>query len=754
MDNKLPIYIQVFQGDAPAQVSKFTQENVIIGSGPAAHLRLDDHRVSRIHAMLKLEAGGQIKLSDLGWSDEGTILNGNKIAEEVVINEGDQVMIGSTVLQVFQNPPGEQSVGAPAPALEVPQPVAPMAPAAQPVEEDIFPEATEVMMSNPDPQAFGIPAQPAAVPAPAPVAPVAPAAPVAQPEFVAPPVQAEVPSTPSQDVFSQAGDIFSQPPAIEEEPAPAFEQPLAPAPVEPLTPAAPAPVVEQPVAAAPAYPQPQEALPPVEAAPVAAAPVAAAPSIAEPNADYNDTDFIDKGIIPEDQLPPNVRKNMVEEDPGKRSLRVKFVWNGTIIDIGNFTKPRVVTVGGHPLNDFSLSGSAFPEKANFPLIIPAGAGFGAFFTDQFTGYVQYQDGTTRTIDEMRNSLSMKKVDGIQGYVYELQENETFVLESGELSMEFSFHNATKGYAVAAHRNFDYMYWRITSASFIFHLAFILLFQFFPRGTSALTERILKGRFAKLIVVPPPEPPKRREKKFELKKKKVEKKKVEKKVSKEKVKDEGPVDQKTRDQQRIKKSGLLGLLNKGLGDMGPGGNLFGKAQNQQFLGKLLGTTGAGASFGMGFAGRGFGSGGGGGGGMYGGGSFGYGGRKRVYGRGGMNLRGRGKKKSIVRISPGRLSLQGSLSKAQIARVVRMHWYQIRYCYESQLRRNPNLSGKIVIKWVIAGTGYVQTAAVVQTTMNNERVENCIARRVRRWKFPQPKGGGIVVVNYPFLFRKAG
>lgn len=750
MDNKLPIYIQVFQGDAPAQVSKFTQENVIIGSGPAAHLRLDDHRVSRIHAMLKLEAGGVIKLSDLGWSDEGTILNGNKIAEEVVINEGDQVMIGSTVLQVFHNPPGEQAVGVPAPALEVPQPAAAVAAELPPAaEEDIFPEATEVMMSNPDPQAFGIPAQ-------------APAAPVYQePAAPAPiaPVQEELPPAPAQDVFSQPADIFSQPAQVEEiapapvEPAPVYQEPVAPAPVEP----APAPVMQaEPVAAAPQYPQ--EALPPapVEAAPapVAAAPVAMAPAIAEPLPGYNDTDFIDKGIIPEDQLPPTVRRDMVEEDPSKRSLRVKFVWNGTIIDIGNFTKPRIVTVGGHPLNDFSLSGSAFPEKANFPLIIPAGGGFGAFFTDQFTGYVQYQDGTTRTIDEMRNSLSMKKVDGIQGYVYELQDNETFVLESGELSMEFSFHSATKGYAVAAHRNFDYMYWRITSASFIFHLAFILLFQFFPRGTSALTERILKGRFAKLIVVPPPEPPKRREKKFELKKKKVEKKKVEKKVSKEKVKDDGPVDQKTRDQQRIKKSGLLGLLNRGLGDMGPGGNLFGKAQNQQFLGKLLGTTGAGAAFGMGFSGRGFGSGGGGGGGMYGGGSFGYGGRKRVYGRGGMNLRGRGKKKSIVRISPGRLSLRGSLSKAQIARVVRMHWYQIRYCYESQLRRNPNLSGKIVIKWVIAGTGYVQTAAVAQTTMNNERVENCIARRVRRWKFPQPKGGGIVVVNYPFLFRKAG
>ena len=36
------------------------------------------------------------------------------------------------------------------------------------------------------------------------------------------------------------------------------------------------------------------------------------------------------------------------------------------------------------------------------------------------------------------------------------------------------------------------------------------------------------------------------------------------------------------------------------------------------------------------------------------------------------------------------------------------------------------------------------------LGNPAAENCIAQAVRRWTFPQPKGGGIVIVSYPFVF----
>jgi hypothetical protein len=45
-------------------------------------------------------------------------------------------------------------------------------------------------------------------------------------------------------------------------------------------------------------------------------------------------------------------------------------------------------------------------------------------------------------------------------------------------------------------------------------------------------------------------------------------------------------------------------------------------------------------------------------------------------------------------------------------------------------------------------------VGSSTLKNAKVETCIAQAVRRWLFPKPKGGGIVIVSYPFVLRSAG
>jgi hypothetical protein len=45
-------------------------------------------------------------------------------------------------------------------------------------------------------------------------------------------------------------------------------------------------------------------------------------------------------------------------------------------------------------------------------------------------------------------------------------------------------------------------------------------------------------------------------------------------------------------------------------------------------------------------------------------------------------------------------------------------------------------------------------VADSSLRNEAVESCIVRAVRRWTFPAPDGGGVVVVNYPFLLDAAG
>ena len=97
------------------------------------------------------------------------------------------------------------------------------------------------------------------------------------------------------------------------------------------------------------------------------------------------------------------------------------------------------------------------------------------------------------------------------------------------------------------------------------------------------------------------------------------------------------------------------------------------------------------------------------------------------------------------------IQGGLDKDVIARVIEKHLGQIRYCYERQLSANPDLYGKVLVKFTISGTGSVSTQNIGLTTLKSAMVEGCILRRVSGWKFPTPKGGTQVRVTYPFLFK---
>ena len=170
-------------------------------------------------------------------------------------------------------------------------------------------------------------------------------------------------------------------------------------------------------------------------------------------------------------------------------------------------------------------------------------------------------------------------------------------------------------------------------------------------------------------------------------------------------------------------------------------------NSQGIGGVLGAKGVQVgSGGLGSSGSGLG-GGGTASGLGGLGNKGSGRGRSGYGTGGGSF---GKKKKGAISRRGRAIVLGALDKSLIDRVIKRNMSQIRYCYQRQLSKNPSLSGKITIKFVISKTGSVSRASVKRSTMGNKAVESCIAGRFRRFKFPQPKGGGIVIVSYPFIF----
>lgn len=98
------------------------------------------------------------------------------------------------------------------------------------------------------------------------------------------------------------------------------------------------------------------------------------------------------------------------------------------------------------------------------------------------------------------------------------------------------------------------------------------------------------------------------------------------------------------------------------------------------------------------------------------------------------------------------LSGSLSKQVIAEVIRSRNDEVRACYEDGLSGWPQLKGRVIVKFIIRPNGSVGTTRISSTSLQNGPVECCISAAVRRLRFPAPQGGGIVVVNYPFLLRQ--
>ena len=94
--------------------------------------------------------------------------------------------------------------------------------------------------------------------------------------------------------------------------------------------------------------------------------------------------------------------------------------------------------------------------------------------------------------------------------------------------------------------------------------------------------------------------------------------------------------------------------------------------------------------------------------------------------------------------------GALDRSLIDAVIKRHMNQFRYCYQRELNKDPGLAGKVTVKFVIAGDGTVSRASIKKSTLGNASVESCLSNRFMTLQFPEPKGNGIVIVSYPFMF----
>lgn len=341
-----------------------------------------------------------------------------------------------------------------------------------------------------------------------------------------------------------------------------------------------------------------------------------------------------------------------------------------------------------------------------------------------------------------------------GYAIPMTEEARVVVDVD--GVVFFAHNVHRGKPIIARltEDVDYPFLAIFSVVAFIGLVFgVFLYTGESRPQNEMVE--IPDRFVELLIQKP-EPVEEKKKPSgnpdagEGAKAKREEGKVGKKEAKmEKAKgNKVEIQKRELDKQIAENAGLLGALS----DNGAMDGVFGSsALDSSLTGGIGGLIGAkGTQIGSGGLGsRGGGLGGGGTAeGLGGLGTKGMGSGASGYGSGGGNFGAKGEG-GIGRVGGDPIIL-GALDRSLIDEVIKRHMNAIRYCYQRELTKSPSLGGKIVIKFVIAKDGSVSSANVKTTTMNNSAVESCVSGRFMRMQFPQPKGGGIVIVSYPFLF----
>lgn len=126
--------------------------------------------------------------------------------------------------------------------------------------------------------------------------------------------------------------------------------------------------------------------------------------------------------------------------------------------------------------------------------------------------------------------------------------------------------------------------------------------------------------------------------------------------------------------------------------------------------------------------------------------------------GMSATGNGTgfgSKDQVAIQPGGAEEEfvGSIDREAVRRAVRSALQSFKACYDREYNKNSKLAGKVVISWEIHEKGIARNAKVVKekSTIGNSVVEECVRARMLTVIFPEPPGGTIAEVTYPFLFQ---
>jgi TonB family protein len=87
---------------------------------------------------------------------------------------------------------------------------------------------------------------------------------------------------------------------------------------------------------------------------------------------------------------------------------------------------------------------------------------------------------------------------------------------------------------------------------------------------------------------------------------------------------------------------------------------------------------------------------------------------------------------------------------VTRQIRTRIRSIQACYERELRNNPTLNGRVLVRFNIQPTGTVSGASAPENTTGSPAVAASVVNTISRFRFNPGPEGGSVTFAYPFVF----
>lgn len=435
-----------------------------------------------------------------------------------------------------------------------------------------------------------------------------------------------------------------------------------------------------------------------------------------------------------------------------RVLRVGVILGGKIVEERVFAPRQPITFGSGPKNTLVVRHPGLPES--IPLFTWSGDQYHLHFADGFEGSVQSPHGQADFGALISQGLA-KRQGGL--YAVPITDAQRGKLQIGEVSLLWQFvaqppeaprPALPKEARGNPFQSMDRLFVTVLVASLLIHGGAYVALANTPLPPEVTLEEI-PDRYARVLIperLPqPPEPAKQE----------AGPRKEDRPAEKAAADDKRPAE--TAEQQAARKAARAAAVAKAvqskgilkvLGALGPGAgagavaDVFGEGGGMTDVATAL--SGAGGVAVATDPGAGGGRKGGGEGGAAsigtlatsGGGAVAYGAKTEVKVTG--TVAAEEAEVDSTEIDPQRLA---AFIKARMS--------AIKGCYENALKRNPNLRGKITVRFTILETGGLADLEAAVNSMNSAEVAACIMGTMRSWRTPF-KPSGPVTVEYPFVF----